>query len=542
MEGMGRLMQTLKERIEYFIKDIYYIIPVLIVAILCFGFVLTHTCVSIDTLSDYRYFEGEELLAQKRFGTVFLNKIFHVMQFNPFFVDFIAVMFLVISAITFCMVMQKASNGKIKKICYTIFSCLFISYPLINEIFVYTPAGLSIALGYFGTALSVLFMQNFFENKKWGYAIFSVIIMIFVTATYESFVSVFFCSIMIVLILQNIYKTEKISLKKSFVEFLKWLIPIILAIIISRIVASLIMNILNIQPSYNAAQQILYGTEPLDTIFHNLIDGITYSFILKGLYYLPITVLVISVVLNFIMSVACAIRRKSITIYLLFLGARITLIALSILQGSASPYRTCQVFALFTAFTFMFFTSSVMNASTNKVIKTIIVIAMFTLVFYQSKDLHKWFYLNNLRYESEKQELIEVANQLNENYDTTKPVYFVATFSLPVSVKDKLYMNTEDWRYQIVSNVKENMKTESYRKASDRITETCIFPYFYWGYQAFRESGTEIFKWLKLLGYQFKQGDANFLHEHEDEWKQTIPKYPNKGYIYETNNYIVVNL
>lgn len=56
------------------------------------------------------------------------------------------------------------------------------------------------------------------------------------------------------------------------------------------------------------------------------------------------------------------------------------------------------------------------------------------------------------------------------------------------------------------------------------------------------KAGTEIFKWLKLLGYTFKQGNADFLYKNAEKWKVTIPKYPEQGYILETDEYIVVNL
>ena len=488
MEGMGELMHTIKERVEYFIKDFYYMVPVIIIAILSFGFVITHTCISMDTLSDYRYFDGTELLAQKRFTMFFFNKIFHIMEFNPFFIDFIAVLFLIISAITFCIVMQKASNGKISKICYTIFSCLFISYPLINEIFIYTPAGLSIALGYFGTAISILFLQHFFEKEKWIYAISATIIMMFAISTYESFAAVFLCAMCIVFVLNSLFSEDKISFKTTAINMIKWLISLVTAIILSQAIAVLIMNINNIEQSYEAAKEIMYKTRGFGTAINNLIDSITYLYVLKGLYYLPIAILLISVVLNSILAIANAIKCKSFTIYLLFLGTGLSLIALSILQGDASPYRACQVFALYTAFTFMLFTNSIINLSINKVIKTIVVIVMFMLAFYQSKDLHKWFYLNYLRYESEKQELIAVANELNSKHDTTKPVYFVATFSMPVSVKDQVYMNTDDERYKFIHSITSNMKTEYYWTVNNRITQASVFPYFYWGWQAFDES------------------------------------------------------
>ena len=543
MESMGGLMQTLKEKIEYFVKDIYYIIPVILTVILSFGFVVTHSSVNVDTLSANRYFEEGELIAQARFGTVLLNKIFHVMQFNPFFVDFIAVVFMVAAAITFCIALKKATNNKIKPIIYTIFSCLFISYPLINEIFVYTPASLTIGLCYFGVAVCVNFMQKYFSEKKTIYMIYTAAILTMIIASYESFASVYLCCMFSVLILDCICNNKKITFKETVINILEWIIPLLVSIIVSQMIARILMNILGIEKSLNATRGILYLSEGFTGAINYLIDGIIYSFVLKGLFYLPIAILLISVVINIIMSIIFSVKRKNITLYLLFLGTRVSLIAISILQGMASPYRACQVFAIFICFTFMLFTQTILNTSIKKALKKLLVILMFTLVFYQAKNLHKWFYLNYLRYENEKSLLITVANELQREHDISKPVFFVTEYELPEYISEKANMDTESKRYKLIENISKNMFTKKYRdiNVTTKIPETNVSSYINWGFGAFEESNTEIFKWLKLLGYEFKQGDVKTLKAYLGEFLK-LNRYPDKNYIVETSEFIVVRL
>lgn len=62
-------MENLKKKLEYFIKDIYYMIPLILTAILSFGFAITHYTINTDSLSDNRYYSGNYLLAQERFRT-----------------------------------------------------------------------------------------------------------------------------------------------------------------------------------------------------------------------------------------------------------------------------------------------------------------------------------------------------------------------------------------------------------------------------------------------------------------------------------------
>ena len=176
MENMGGLMKNLKEEIEFFVRKIEYIIPLIITAILSFGFVITHYSVNIDTLSSERYYREGELLTQSRYGGVLLDKIFGVMEYNPFFVDCLAVIFLVMASIAFCILFKKISKNKINTVAYTIFSCLFVSYPLINEIFVYTPMSLGVCFSFFIVAVILNLLYSYRYSKKIRNLIYSTLI------------------------------------------------------------------------------------------------------------------------------------------------------------------------------------------------------------------------------------------------------------------------------------------------------------------------------------------------------------------------------
>lgn len=157
MEGVGRLVKEIASQISMFIKKINYILPVIITAILSFGFTITNYSVNIDSLEYERYYEsGNELLAQGRFGIVFINKIIHIFEFNPFFNDLLAVILIILSTIILCALFKKITNNKLNEKVYTIFSCLFVSYPLISEIFLYNSLNIAIAYILIAVTLYIL--------------------------------------------------------------------------------------------------------------------------------------------------------------------------------------------------------------------------------------------------------------------------------------------------------------------------------------------------------------------------------------------------
>ncbi len=63
MESVVRLVKEITSQIFMLIKKINYILPVIITAILSFGFTITNYSVNIDSLEYERYYEsGNELL------------------------------------------------------------------------------------------------------------------------------------------------------------------------------------------------------------------------------------------------------------------------------------------------------------------------------------------------------------------------------------------------------------------------------------------------------------------------------------------------
>lgn len=528
------------DEIRYFLKHKLYYIPVLVVALFSYGFLITHYSVNIDTLSSDRYFEQGFLLGQGRLTAVIIHKIFNIMEFNPFFVDGIAVVVLILAAICMCVLFKKITKDKLSLASYTIFSCLFLSYPLINEIFVYTPASLSIGIGFLMVTISLIIMYESLNKAKIGYIILAGIILFLATSLYESFLTVYLVGIFMILILHSL--SNKQQFKKTVKMFLMLLIPALISVVLEFTLPELVINIFGIERNANADKKILYRELGIIGGIKNLGITMIEKYFINGLFYLPIAVFVFSNIACIISSIFLSIKNKNYMFTLLFLGLMVGTISLSILQGKAAAYRTCQTFQVFCPFAIIIL-YEIINNNKKQTLKIATTIAVSMLIFYQVKSLHTIFYLNYVRYEEEKNALIKVCNEIEMKYGNEKPVVFYGLYQLSDYLTDRIYVKKEDGRMELARKVlkccSEDADTYDY---DYKYIETNVNSYLIWAQTAFKEVNTEIYKWINMLGYKFRPGDEKML---KNAAKYIIRKnviLKQESEIIEMEDFILVNI
>ena len=528
------------DEIKYFLKHKLYYIPVLIVALFSYGFLVTHYSVNIDTLSSERYFEQGLLLGQGRLTAAVIHKIFNVMEFNPFLVDGIAVIILILAAIGMCTLFKRITKDKLSLASYTIFSCLFLSYPLINEIFVYTPASISISLGFFMVSISLIIMYELLNKAKLGWILLTGIILFLATSLYESFLIVYLVGIFIILILRCL--VNKLKFKEMVEIFLMLLIPALISLVLEFTLPELIIKIFGIERNGNAEKSILYGELGIIGGIKNLGITMLEKYFINGLFYLPIAVFVFSNIACIISSIFLSIKNKNIMFILLFLGLMIGTISLSILQGEAATYRTCQTFQVFCPFAIVIL-YEIINANTKQTLKIATTIAVSILIFYQVKDLHTIFYLNYVRYEEEKNTLIKVCNEIEAKYGNEKPVVFCGSYQLSNYLTDKIYVKKEDNRMELARKILKCFDEGADTYDDDyKYIEANINSYLTWAQRAFDEVNTELYKWMDMLGYKFKTVDINVIKKYIQYIRNENEILKTETEIIEMEDFILVNI
>lgn len=531
-------LKELNENVKYFLNNRWYMMPLLIVTIMSFGFTLTHPSISVDDTAMDFYYRQNELLRQGRFFQVFIDKILGIYNFRPFVLDFLAILCLVAAAVLWCSLFKKVSGDKLKSIVYLVFACFFVSYPLITEIFIYMGSNFEIGLGHAMIPFILFILSNDTQNlNKPGIYIVASFLIALTLSLYESFAVVYLFGIFTILILQFLYSDDSRKFRDVFLRGFYFVIPLIFGIVIRFLIDITLKIVLQLGTTTNASKEIHWDHGFMQNL-PKLIDGVTLSFFYNALVYLPITFLVIAEGVTLILMFWQGFKHRSLTITVLFLGSIVSVFSLTIIQGVETPYRACTVFSVYIAFVFMLLLQFVEEGKFRIAVKKAFVVVLCIFLIWQLNDINKWFYVDYMRYEEEVNVVNQVAMEIRSNYDLDKPVVFLGDYKLSdninqythaekISLAGILYMN-------LTGIVPEGKYAYKYVQSNgDSFLDWAV------GWN-FENNVSEAHKFFKAQGYDFK-ADNYDMRKEAYLLAQDKPQWPKKGAIFETDKFIVVN-
>lgn len=539
---MKSTLLQIKDDFFYFIKTHKPVVVLSILTlVLCYGFTLTNYSIGTDETAFDVYFDHTELLAQGRFSGPLLQKLLGIYEFAPFWLDAVALICLFIGIILWCLVFSTTCDDCLHQASYVAFATIFISYPLINEIFILMTMSLSICLTYALTALALLIMQKFSEAPRFGPIAVTSIILCFAVSFYESFASVYLCGIFCILILENLFSDLPKNFKRTLKRFVFFLLPILIGVILEFIVSNLLIFLLGLQHSSYSETQIFWFTGSIPQTIRLIIASILEDYFLIGASYLPIFIFAVFTMICIVLGIVLWVKKRSSLLFILFAGLSLSTFSLSLIQGRAAAYRTCQAFAVFIAFLVML---SIQLLSKRKIIHAVALCLVFVLVLEQSKDLSQWFYMDYLRYQEDKSLVLSVGNTLEQNFDLSKPVVFVGDPKISDYILD--YRSIKD-----NSPIKQaakwgaNLLPLAYSRKLMTIIDSrgnqinghwlCVA----WGVNTLG-TNTELIKFMALNGFDLKQGS---VAQYNDgcQTAKTMAAWPKSGSIKDTGGYILVN-
>ena len=177
---MNKIKEDYKKTIKYFCENKIFVIAIILVTILSFGFTITNSSVGMDDTAFDRYYAGKEMLAIGRWGAYILYQILNITEFIPFWLDFIAASVIMFTSVLWCLFLKKNLKEKLPIGAYIIFASVFISFPIINEIFIFENCNIAVMLGTFLASLGVmLFYENYNNIHKKSIYVLSALILTF---------------------------------------------------------------------------------------------------------------------------------------------------------------------------------------------------------------------------------------------------------------------------------------------------------------------------------------------------------------------------
>lgn len=499
---MKEIQDQYKKAFSELIKNKMFVVIVLLVTILSFGFTITNYSIGVDDTCFDRYYIEKEMLSIGRWGSYIVYNILGLTEFTPFWTDFIATSIVMSIAVLWCVFFKKNLKEKIPDAAYIIFASIFISFPIINEIFIYQNCNIAVMLGNLLASLGIMLLYENYKNiNKKSIYIICIAILTLGLSMYEACAQIMLVSICITAFLlineQN---------KKDVKNIIKYLSISILILFVAVLLNSIIVKIiyaLGVPMSDAAEKELNWGK-------YGLVDSILFilynigSVTIKNMGYLPVSIFCIATIIGFVLVIIRAYKKEDITSLLIYIFMVLSNFAISILQLKEVLYRTCISWGLFVAVIFFVF---YIKMSKYKVTKILSIIFITILVLQQSRTLSQLFYNDYLRYQRDLEIAFDLIDDLETDYDISKPLVIMGT------------------------------PKKGMGKYGAQVNSLSVL---WWGKKAFNDNGAEFIKFLNSLGYDFKRPNDEQYEKGKVE-AETMSEYPKDGSIVELEDCIVIN-
>ena len=208
----------MKQEFGYFLKNAKFRAALGLTLLLSYGYAIATTRVSIDSLEGDRYIgTGGVMLSTGRFGMNLWAAVLGYGRAEPsyaFGIDLLAALLLALAAVSFCALLRKAAQDRISMFGYGLFACLFVSYPLMNEIWEYSGANVCVCGGYLldAAALNLLWDARqpgvLWRGRALRMGAAALCLMV-VCSSYESLAAVFVLAVFVLLTLEQLLAAER---------------------------------------------------------------------------------------------------------------------------------------------------------------------------------------------------------------------------------------------------------------------------------------------------------------------------------------------
>lgn len=497
--------KTLKDFKSTILSDKLLIIGTILIAVLSYGFAVTHFSIGIDDTAAAHYVHSIEkgsLIQQGRLLPIVIDYLTGLIDFIPFLNDFIGAALFWLSSLVFCYLFEYISNKRFSSLSCLVFAGIYLSFPIINEKFIYNLDVITTMLSYLFISLSALCAyQAVFENNKKQYLPAFVFCMAGISA-YESFIMLYVCVVFSIFFIKAAAdKNYKLKYNDVILKGARLAAILVFAFILYYIIVFAAQSATD-QPPYIRIN--LFNT---DLSFIDCMKQIA-----KDLFNFDCVSVVVfwsAAAVGLIIGIYYSIKRKSLLTFLCFLGFFTMNFPIHILAAHFF-YRTALTFCYFAAVIGLL----VMKLSERFTpTKRIACVLAFLLIIVQVRDINLMFYNDYKRYQKETFVVHTIATDLQANYDVTKPIVFTNTGT------DVSYLNAKAKGSQING-----------------------LSFIFCGLGSFRDPGAhEIFELFSLNGYDFLVEPTDEQAMEAKEISKTMPCWPKKGSIKECDEYIIIN-
>ena len=386
------MIYELRKQIEYFLRNKIYMVSLIIAAVAGYGYEITHSSLGIDDVCIGLYFDDGLGVSIGRWSFYVINKLFHVTGFEPFIMEFAAVLILMFAAIVWSAVLRYILGDKLPIACYAVFSAMFLDYSLIAEVFIYyLQNGVPIIYTLVGMAVFdfyYLYTHDLEQKQRILHKLGMSLLVSVSVGFYEAAANVFLTGVLLIMIV-DCFGANHMRIRK-FKQFFMSLFLVgrvlVYAIVERSLITKVCMAIFGIEPySYRSAGSMLRILKYPGRIL-TIIRQILRDYVFVGLAYYPIGLFVATSILFIVIIIAGSIYKKNL--YILFLGIICygSIFVLSLPQGDALPYRSNLMIVLLVAMVLFYLTYVILKCR-YQLINVIGMVLVISVVYNSAFDL-----------------------------------------------------------------------------------------------------------------------------------------------------------
>lgn len=584
MEKINHRESTVRQKwVEYlnhFLKNRMYLCILLLTAICAYGYKVTNVTIGIDDTPSLYYFEEGLIAIVGRWVLFLLNKICSIAEFLPFLTDFAAVVLLVIAAIVWSALFYSVFGEKIPMVGYAFFAAVFVSSPLISEVFTYFLHN-GIAIGYLSCGISLCFMREWqcsMQNPGKGTTIgekcrdlavgkivYAAVFLWIAVGCYESFMILWLAGLLLLLLAERICM-EAVHEAGVIVVLAAGATAAFLAVILRSLMIVIVTKAFHLEYLQGEAEQRSV-TEMLGWMFNpgafgELVMILKRTFVLYGVFayaYLPIRIFVLSAVVIVAVTLLRVIRGRDLWALLLLPAAYFAAFSLLFVEGKATLYRSAQFLPIFCGYGVLLFAYAVwqvtawwerktqksQNSRICRGVRGIAILVFAVIVWNQCADMTKWFYIDKQKYDAAVKTVDQIALDLERNFDTSKPVIFTGNYEIPYSIIQDAYVSygsTTYFKMKRLTDLIDPDLLDKYNRGSKGVwvAQTPALSVIDWGRYAF-DSDAELVKFFAMHGHTLVAEEDISLYAGAEEEALGLPEYPQDGYIVDKGDYIIIH-
>ena len=548
-------MRQLREDVRWFFNQKIYVVAVILTAVCSYGFGVVSPGLGIDDVATELYFTDGLAVVMGRWVLFLINKVFHMAKYTPFLTDFIGVVLLVMAAVLMSVLFRRIFGEKIPVAGYVAFACVFLSNPIISEVYVYYLHN-GIGIGYVLTALALLLfeeMQKVSPKKKWRFMAGSAVVLTVAVGCYESFLVLYLLGAVVILFFRAMERRTILTFKNLW-ENAKCLLLIVLATILLRqlliVSLTMIFGLQDLRGLMNerklSEMLVLFrGREGWEQ-FLMLVKRFWLVYHVNALVYLPVTGYELAVILFGVTAVVLAVRRKSLWYPILVLVMIVIPFLLTIVEANVTMYRSSQYLPFFTGVGVLLLYSFASGVKWRNYIQPVLAVLAVLLVFRHSQQMNRDFYGDYLRYENTKEVLTEIATQVESEYGSDIPVVFTGHYETPNSLLEDWYVDYSSWQFQMIAKVSDlvdvHLKEKYYSPYGYSFIGNAQYSYIQWAFEAFDGTNREMIRFLELHGHSFRTiTDENVLDEARS-LGESMPTWPQEGSVQMQDGYLLIHI